>query len=848
MNSSEVLETNDSGFPSRLVVRGGRVHNLKNVSIEIPHRRLVVFTGPSGSGKSSLAFDTIFAEGKRRSVQSLSTFARQFVGQFDKPDVDSIQGLCSAIAFDQETTSRNPRSTVGTVTDVYDILRLLFSRIGRPHCSCCGLRMSTAGFGAFHCPEGHAVEPPNLSARAFSFNLPFGACPTCAGLGTRTEVDAKLVVPEPDLSLNDGALAPWASDRWAQLHLVMVRALAQKIGIGTDVAWCELPEPARNTILEGKDIPVSATHAGQKCPFNATYEGVIPWIRRQYAEASSDTARNRLEAFMREVRCPTCGGGRLTPAQMSVTVGGLSIAAVSTLPVAGCLEFVKQLDLTPQEEIVALPILTEMKERLAGISEVGLEYLTLDRSASTLSGGEAQRLKLATQIGTELFGLLYVFDEPTVGLHPHDIGRLVNSLIRLRDQGNTVILVEHDADIIRMADWVVELGPGAGVQGGEIVYSGPLSRMLSDSRSVTGAYLAGGKRIPVPAGRRPRQAQRELVVEGAREHNLKNINVAFPLGCLVAVTGVSGSGKSTLVNDILYRAVARKLHNTMPVPGSHLSMSGTQFVSKVIHINQGPIGRTPRSNAATYTGIFDRIRDVFAKTAEARARGYRSGRFSSNAHVGRCPACSGEGTIRIEMQFLADVYVPCDLCHGTRYNSETLQVKYKDFNVAQVLEMSVEEAKTLFADFRGIEHPLGTLMEVGLGYLRLGQPAPTLSGGEAQRIKLATELQRRPGMHTLYVLDEPTRGLYFEDVRRLLAVLHSLVDMGHTVILTEHNLDVIKSADWVIDLGPGAGNLGGNVVATGTPEMLAATPASVTGFYLRSVLDPLRRRPQSARE
>jgi excinuclease ABC subunit A len=816
------------------VVRGARVHNLKSVSIEIPHRQLVVFTGLSGSGKSSLAFDTIFAEGQRRSVQSLSTYARQFLGQFDKPDVDGIEGLCSAFAVDQDTTSRNPRSTVGTVTDAYDLLRLLYARIGKPHCPLCRRPMVTLPSGRLACPQHDDADPPDLAARAFSFNLPFGACPQCGGLGTHMDVDPGLVVPDPDKSLAEGALVPWTADRWAEVHAAMVRALAETLGVRTDVPWRDLPEKARRVFLEGSDIPVQARRAGQKQAFESCYQGVVHWVRRQHTEASSDGARERLESYMRQSPCPACKGGRLRPAQLAVTVGGKGIAELSALSVAACAAFLRTLELAPADQAVAGPVLAEMQDKLASVMETGLDYLTLDRAASTLSGGEAQRIRLATQIGTSLFGLLYVLDEPTAGLHPRDSERLISSLKRLRDQGNSVIVVEHSEDVIGAADWVVEMGPGAGERGGQVVFSGPLPQLLADPQSLTGSYMSGRRTIPVPTRRRPHRAN--LVVRGAREHNLKGIDVPFPLGCLVAVTGVSGSGKSTLVNDVLYRSLARKLHNGYEAPGAHDRIDGLQLVDKAVYIDQSPIGRTPRSNPATYTAVFDQIRNLFARTPEARARGYRPGRFSFNVAGGRCEACAGDGTIRMEMQFLADVYVPCDTCHGARYNEETLDIRYRDHTITDVLNLSVAEARALFADIPGIERPLSTLADLGLDYLRLGQSATTLSGGEAQRLKLATELQLRSVGHTVYVLDEPTRGLHVGDVHVLLEVLNKLVDKGNTVVVIEHDLNVIKSADWVIDLGPDGGDRGGSVVAAGTPEDVAAVPASHTGRYLAAAL------------
>jgi excinuclease ABC subunit A len=832
-------------IPDTLVVHGARVHNLKSVTVRIPHRKLVVFTGLSGSGKSSLAFDTIFAEGQRRSVQSLSTYARQFLGQFDKPDVDFIEGLCSSIAIDQEVTSRNPRSTVGTVTDAYDMLRLLYSRIGKPHCSRCGQPMVIANGDKLACPVHEDVEPPDLAPRAFSFNLPFGACPDCTGLGIRLEMDKARAVPDGNRSLADGALVPWATDRWAAVHAEIVRALADKLGVSVDSPWRTLAREARDVFLYGEDIPLDVHPRGKQRAFTAMYEGLGHWIRRRHSEADSDSARERLEDYMQRTRCPACGGGRLTAAQLAVTIGGKSIAEVSNLPIAAAAAFLDKIALTTAQATIAGPVMTELRARFANLSGAGVDYLTLDRAAPTLSGGEAQRIQLATQIGTELFGLLYVFDEPTIGLHPRDTDKLIASLRRLRDQGNTVIVVEHDPQVIRAADWIVELGPGAGETGGRIEFAGSLSEMLTDARSLTGAYLSGRRAIAVADTRRRAVAGRELTIRGANARNLRSIDVAFPLDCLLAVTGVSGSGKSTLVNEVLYRSIAEG-----SATGAD-TVSGIDLIEKAVRVDQSPIGRTPRSNAATYTGVFDHIRALFANTPEARARGYRPSRFSSNVADGRCEACAGDGTLRIEMQFLADVYVPCDSCHGTRYNPQTLEIRYKGLTIADVLALSVDDARKLFADVGAIADPLQVLCDVGLHYLRLGQPSSTLSGGEAQRVKLATELWRRSGAHVLYVLDEPTRGLHTDDVRRLLDVLNGLVDKGNSVIVIEHNLDVIKSADWVIDLGPESGDRGGTVVAAGTPEAVASAKAGHTARYLKAALEDAaaggHRKPKGAR-
>jgi len=941
----------------RLIVRGAREHNLKDVSLDLPRYSLIVFTGLSGSGKSSLAFDTIFAEGQRRYVESLSAYARQFLGQMDKPDVDFIEGLSPAVSIDQKSTSRNPRSTVGTITEVYDYLRLLYARAGRPHCPVCGRPISrqtpqqivdrvleleqgarfqvlapvvrgrrgeygelfrelqTKGFsrvrvdGVVHSltepptlkkQEKHTIEVvvdrlsvkesakrrltdsietalalsgglvtldfvdlpetdphrervfsehlaclyddldfEELEPRSFSFNSPYGACSACTGLGTRMVVDPEVVVPDPTRSLDEGAIAPWSGAHTSEYFGRLVHALAETLGFRTDVPWQGLPARARKALLEGHGSQVHVRYRnryGRERSYHTSYEGVVPYVERRHAEAESDTSRERLEGYMREVPCPVCHGARLKPVSLAVTVGGKSIAEVAALPIAACAQFLRTLELTARERQIAERVLKEVNARLGFLLDVGLDYLTLDRAAGTLAGGEAQRIRLATQIGSGLVGVLYVLDEPSIGLHQRDNHRLIETLVRLRDLGNTLIVVEHDEDTIRTADWVVDIGPGAGEHGGQIVHSGPLSDLLAREDSLTGAYLSGRRTIPVPDIRRVPTPGRELTVLGAREHNLRDVTVSFPLGCFIGVTGVSGSGKSTLVNDILYTALAKRLHGGRAVPGRHRTVAGVEHVDKVIHVDQSPIGRTPRSNPATYTGVWDHIRKLFAETTEAKVRGYLRGRFSFNVKGGRCEACAGDGTIKIEMNFLPDVYVPCEVCHGARYNRETLEVHFKGKNVAEVLDMSIEEALGFFEAVPPIARHLRTLVDVGLGYVRLGQPAPTLSGGEAQRVKLSSELQKRSTGRTVYVLDEPTTGLHFEDVRRLLGVLTSLVDMGNTVIVIEHNLDVIKTADWVVDLGPGGGSGGGTVVAEGTPEQVALVEASHTGQFLRKML------------
>jgi excinuclease ABC subunit A len=941
----------------RLIVRGAREHNLKDVSLDLPRQAIIVFTGLSGSGKSSLAFDTIFAEGQRRYVESLSAYARQFLGQMDKPDVDFIEGLSPAVSIDQKSTSRNPRSTVGTITEVYDYLRLLYARAGRPHCPVCGRpigrqtpqqivdrvleleegtrfqvlapvirgrkgeyadlfrTLQTQGYSRARVDgvvypltepptlkkqEKHTIEvvvdrltvkesakrrltdsvetalrlggglvtldfvdlPENdphrervwsehlycpyddlsfeeLEPRSFSFNSPYGACPECTGLGTRMEVDPELVVPDPSKSLDEGALAAWGAGNTTEYFDRLVQALAETLGFRTDTPFERLPAKARKALLYGYDRQIHVRYRnryGRERSYYTSFEGVITWVQRRHAEAESDISRERFEGFMREVPCPACEGTRLKPVSLAVTVGGKSIADVATMPIADCVKFLGDLDLSDRERQIAARVLKEVHERLQFLLDVGLDYLTLDRPSATLAGGEAQRIRLATQIGSGLVGVLYVLDEPSIGLHQRDNRRLIDTLVRLRDMGNTLIVVEHDEETIRVADWVVDIGPGAGEHGGQIVVSGSVDDLIHHPSSITGAYLSGRQQIEIPLVRRVPAKRRNLTVVGAREHNLRDITVTFPLSCLVAVTGVSGSGKSTLVNDILYTALARELYGARAMPGRHRRIEGMQYVDKVVHVDQSPIGRTPRSNPATYTGVFDHIRRLFAGTEEAKIRGYQPGRFSFNVKGGRCEACAGDGTIKIEMNFLPDVYVPCEVCHGARYNRETLEVHFKGKTIAEVLDMPIEEALEFFKAVPAIARHLETLADVGMGYVRLGQPATTLSGGEAQRVKLASELQKRSTGRTLYVLDEPTTGLHFDDIRRLLGVLHSLVDKGNTVIVIEHNLDVIKTADWVIDMGPEGGTGGGTVVAEGTPEDVADAPESYTGVFLRRLV------------
>jgi excinuclease ABC subunit A len=950
----------------RLVVRGAREHNLKDISLDLPRDAMIVFTGLSGSGKSSLAFDTIFAEGQRRYVESLSAYARQFLGQMDKPDVDFIDGLSPAVSIDQKAASRNPRSTVGTITEVYDYLRLLYARVGKPHCPLCGrpiarqtpqqivdrvleleegtrfqvlapvvrgrkgeygelLReLQTKGYSRARVDgtvvrldeatssvlptlkkyEKHDIEVivdrlavkdtarrrltdsvetalglaggvvildfvdlpdtdphrermysehlaclyddlsfDELEPRSFSFNSPWGACPDCTGLGTRMEVDPELIVPDPAKSLEEGAIAPWAGGHVSDYFDRLIEALAETIGFRLDTPWERLPAKAKDALLRGYDAQVHVRYKnryGRERSYYTNFEGAVTYVERRHAEAESDSSREKFAGFMREVPCPSCGGARLKPVSLAVTVDSKSIADLCAQPIGELAKNLLNLDLSERDMQIARLILKEVNARLGFLLDVGLDYLTLDRASATLAGGEAQRIRLATQIGSGLVGVLYVLDEPSIGLHQRDNHRLLETLLRLRDLGNTLIVVEHDEDTIRAADWVVDIGPGAGEHGGHVVVTGTVDDLLASETSLTGAYLSGRREIPVPKVRRTPVKSRELVVKGAAEHNLKNIDVTFPLGCFIAVTGVSGSGKSTLVNDILFRALARELHGARTVPGKHVRVTGMQHLDKVVHVDQGPIGRTPRSNPATYTGVFDHIRKLFATTTEAKIRGYQQGRFSFNVKGGRCEACSGDGTIKIEMQFLPDVYVPCEVCHGARYNTDTLQVHYKGKSIAEVLDMPIEEAATFFEAIPAIHRHLKTLVDVGLGYVRLGQPATTLSGGEAQRVKLASELQRRSTGRTIYVLDEPTTGLHFEDIRKLLGVLTKLVESGNTVIVIEHNLDVIKSADWLIDMGPEGGSGGGAVVATGSPEQVAANDKSYTGQFLKPLLSRAR--------
>jgi excinuclease ABC subunit A len=961
----------------RLVVRGAREHNLRGVDLDIPRDSLVVFTGLSGSGKSSLAFDTIFAEGQRRYVESLSAYARQFLGQMDKPDVDFIEGLSPAVSIDQKSTNRNPRSTVGTITEVYDYLRLLYARAGVPHCPVCGLviekqtpqqivdqvlameegsrfqvlapvvrtrkgefvdlfaNLQGQGYsrvlvdGTLHqltdppklkkqekhdisvvvdrltvkasakqrltdsvetalrladglvvlefvdlpdehqhrerrfsermaCPNGHPLSLDDLEPRTFSFNSPYGACPECSGLGIKKEVDPELVVPDVELSLAEGAIAPWAGGHSAEYFGRLLEGLAHQLGFRMSTPWRRLPSEAQKAVLHGSDEQVHVRYRnryGRERSYYASFEGVIPFLDRRMDQTESDAQRERYEGYMRDVPCPVCKGARLKPEVLAVTLlhreqGERSIAEVSAMSVAECSEFLAGMELDARQTLIAGRILKEVQARLGFLLDVGLHYLSLSRAAGSLSGGEAQRIRLATQIGSGLVGVLYVLDEPSIGLHQRDNRRLIQTLVRLRDLGNTLIVVEHDEDTIRAADWTVDIGPGAGEHGGYIVHSGTVEGLETHETSLTGAYLSGRRSIPVPDIRRPIDRKRQLTIVGAREHNLRGIDVDVPLGCLVSVTGVSGSGKSTLINDILATVLANKLNGARQVPGRHTRVTGLEELDKLVRVDQSPIGRTPRSNPATYTGVWDQVRKLFAATTEAKVRGYQPGRFSFNVKGGRCEACSGDGTIKIEMNFLPDVYVPCEVCKGARYNRETLEVHYKGKTVAEVLDMPIEEAAEFFAPISSIARYLRTLVDVGLGYVRLGQPAPTLSGGEAQRVKLASELQKRSNGRTVYILDEPTTGLHFEDIRKLLLVINGLVDKGNTVIVIEHNLDVIKTSDWIIDMGPEGGSGGGAIVAVGTPEQIAAHPESYTGEFLRGLVvpeaAPVRRRRKAA--
>jgi len=949
----------------KLIIRGAREHNLKDVSLELPRDALIVFTGLSGSGKSSLAFDTIFAEGQRRYVESLSAYARQFLGQMDKPDVDFIEGLSPAVSIDQKSTNRNPRSTVGTITEVYDYLRLLFARAGRPHCPKCKSPVSrqspqqivdqiltmpaatkfqvlapvvrarkgefvdlfqelvTQGYSRARV-DGAVIqlaEPPKLKKqekhtievvidrlsakaesknrltdsietalrlaqgivlldfvdakgtekertysehlachtcelsfeelepRSFSFNSPFGACQECSGIGTKLEVDEELIVPDDSASINEGAIAPWSSGQTSEYFLRLLQALSGEIKFSLDTPWNKLSVKAKDAILHGSDYEVHVKYKnryGRVRNYSTGFEGVIPFIHRRHDETDSDYSRDKFEGYMRQIPCPECKGARLKPEVLAVTIGGNNIAQICELSIADCATFLLGIELNARESQIAERVLKEVHARLGFLLDVGLDYLSLERPAATLSGGEAQRIRLATQIGSGLVGVLYVLDEPSIGLHQRDNRRLIETLTRLRDLGNTLIVVEHDEETIRAADWIVDIGPGAGEHGGKVVVSGDYQSLIDSKESITGAYLSGRKTIAIPKERRPIDKKRQLVVKGAKENNLKDIEVAIPLGAFVAVTGVSGSGKSTLINDIVYVTLANKLNGARLVPGRHRTVTGIDLLDKVVHVDQSPIGRTPRSNPATYTGVFDKVRALFAETSEAKVRGYLQGRFSFNVKGGRCENCSGDGTITIEMNFLPDVYVPCEVCHGARYNRETLEVHYKGKTIAEVLDMPIELARDFFEAVPAIARYLKTLCDVGLGYVRLGQSAPTLSGGEAQRVKLATELQRRSTGRTIYVLDEPTTGLHFEDVSKLLGVLNRLVDSGNTVVVIEHNLDVIKSADWVIDMGPEGGFRGGTVIAEGTPEQVAQNSSSYTGHYLSQILATNRKSTKKA--
>ena len=943
---------------SHLSVKGARVHNLQNVDLEIPRDSLVVFTGLSGSGKSSLAFDTIFAEGQRRYVESLSAYARQFLGQVDRPDVDFIEGLSPAVSIDQKSTNRNPRSTVGTITEIYDYMRLLWARIGIPHCPECGeiiqsqtvqqiadqlmdlpegtryqvvapvvsqkkgefvdlfaeltasgysrvivdgevvqlaeapalkksfkhnisvvidrlvagpellsrltdsletaLKLTSGtvdinyvdqeGDGAWQsfseklsCPNAHPIQLAEIEPRTFSFNSPFGACPICSGLGTKMSVDEELLMGDPSLSINDGVIIPWATQGKGlfQYYEKLLLGLASDLEFSLDSPWEELDEEVREAVMNGNNFNVRVkwkNRYGREVQYSSGFEGVVPYIERQYLQADTDVQRARWAEYLREVPCAECAGQRLKPEVLAVKINGLSIADLAELPLSDARNFMDGLTLTDRDAMIAAQVLREIRARLNFLIEVGLTYLNLSRAAGSLSGGEAQRIRLATQIGSGLTGVLYVLDEPSIGLHQRDNRRLIDTLIKLRDLGNTLIVVEHDEDTIHTADWIVDIGPGAGVNGGKVVHSGDYASLLKNTESITSDYVSGRTKIEIPKKRRAIDKDREITVVGAEANNLKKVTATFPLGTLTAVTGVSGSGKSSLVNDILYKVLANKLNGARTVAGKHVRITGLEHLDKVIHVDQNPIGRTPRSNPATYTGVFDKIRTLFSETTESKTRGYQQGRFSFNVKGGRCEACAGDGTLKIEMNFLPDVYVDCEVCHGKRYNRETLQVRYKGKNISEVLDMPIAEAAEFFEAITSIHRFLKTLVDVGLGYVRLGQSATTLSGGEAQRVKLATELQKRSNGRSIYVLDEPTTGLHFEDVRKLLLVLNSLVDKGNTVIVIEHNLDVIKSADWLIDLGPEGGAGGGEIIAVGTPEQVAKSTKSHTATFLREII------------